>query len=154
VVVIFVGRCFQFQKRGLLTMNTRTSFTIAFIPVFMLMASFSAYALSVNQYESETKEQRADFVAGEIDKIVADVAKTNPALSKAIHDYFYVIPEGQPESPGLIAFGAELVVVHNLAEKGKLDLDKVQIEGILLEIIKLDVVPNQKSKDKQPQASK
>jgi hypothetical protein len=135
-------------------MKTRASFTIAFIVIFMLMMPFSTYALSVNQYESETKEQRADFVAGEIDKIVADVAKTHPALSKAIHDYFYVIPEGQPESPGLIAFGAELAVVQNLAGEGKLDSDKVQIEGILLEIIKLDVVPKQKSKDQQPPASK
>ena len=89
-----------------------------------------------------------------IAKIIADVAKVNPALSKSIYDYFHVIPQGQPESPGLVAFGAELVVVHNLADKGKLDLDKVQIEGILLEIIKLDVMPKQKSKDKQPPASK
>jgi hypothetical protein len=122
-------------------MKVGTFLATAFLAGATLMAPFSAYALSVNQYESETKEQRADFVAGEIDKIVADVAKTNPALSKAIHDYFYVIPEGQPESPGLIAFGAEFATVQNLAAEGKLDLDKVQIEGILLEIIKLDVIP-------------
>ena len=64
----------------------------------------SAWALSVRDYENATKEQQADSVANAIDKIIADVAKVDPALSRAIHDYFYVIPKGQPESPGLIAF--------------------------------------------------
>lgn len=129
-------------------MKTRVCSTIAFIAALVLVP-FSASAMSVREYETETKQQQADFVAREIDKIVSDVGKVNPVLSKVIHDYFYVIPKGRPESPGLIAFGAELAAVENLAEKGKLDLDKVQIEGILLDIVKTDVLPKQKSRGKQ-----
>ena len=122
-------------------MKARTFLATAFLAVATLTTPFQASAMSVRQYESEPQEQRVDLLSSAIGKIVADVAKVNPTLSKSIYDYFHVIPQGQVESPGLIAFGAELVTVENLAGKGKLDLDKVQIEGILLEIIKLDVMP-------------
>ena len=122
-------------------MKAGTFLATAFLAVATMMTPFQASAMSVKQYETETKQQRADFVGNEIDEIIANVAMSNPALSKAIHDYFYVIPEGQPESPGLIAFAGALAAVEDSAGQGKLDLDKVQIEGILLGIIKRDVIP-------------
>lgn len=134
-------------------MKARNFMATTFLAMTMLTMPFQAFALSIKEYEGETKQQQADFVAGEIDKIVADVAKTNPALSKAIHDYFYVIPEGQPESPGLIAFAGALAAVEDSADQGKLDPDKVQIEGILLGIIKRDVVPQFSKNTPPPQPS-
>jgi hypothetical protein len=131
-------------------MKTPARFTITFLAAVMLLIPFQASALSVKQYKSETKDQRADFVAGEIAKIVADVAKVNPALSKSIYDYFHAILQGQPESPGLIAFAGALAAVEDAADHGKLDLDKVQIEGILLGIIKRDVMPKQAAKNAAP----
>jgi hypothetical protein len=74
-------------------------------------------------------------------KIVDDVAKVNPALSQAIHDYFVAIPSGQPDSPGVIAFERGIDAVDSLAAQSKLDLDKVQIEEILLDLVKKDVMP-------------
>lgn len=133
-------------------MTTHSRFAIALIAVFALLP-FPAAALSVRQYESKTQEQRVDFLSSAIAKIVADVATVNPALSKSIYDYFHVIPQGHPESPGLIAFAGELLAVENMADKGKVDLDKVQIEGILLDIVKTDVVAKQKSKTDTPGAS-
>lgn len=130
-------------------MKTHARFAIAFTAALTLLP-FQASAMSVRQYESATKQQQADFVANQIDKIVLDAAKVNPVLSKAIHDYFYLIPKGQPESPGLIAFGGALAAVEDSAAQGKLDLDKVQIEGILLGIIKRDVLAKQKPKNDAP----
>ena len=133
-------------------MKNRQRVTVLLLAAVMLVIPFQAFALSVREYKSETKQQRADFVAAQIDKIVAEVAKTNPALSKTIHDYFYIIPEGQPESPGLIAFAGALAAVEDSAAQGKLDLDKVQIEGILLGIIKRDVMPKPAAKNDAPPA--
>jgi hypothetical protein len=127
-------------------MKTRTLLAAPFFTAVMLLIPLPSSAMSVRQYESKTKQERAEVVASAIDKIVADVAKADPGLSEAIRKYFYVIPQGQPESPGLLAFGAELVAVEELAAKGKLDLEKVQIEGILLDVVKTDVVPKQKAK--------
>jgi hypothetical protein len=111
-----------------------------------LLTPMPASALSVRAYENATKSERADKVAAAIDKIIADVARVNPDLSKAIHDYFYVTPAGQSQAPGVIAFGAELLAVEKMADNGKLDRDKVQIEGILLDIVKTDVLKKQAAK--------
>lgn len=130
-------------------MKGRAGITVAFLAVVILAIPSQGFPLSVRQYESKTKQQRADFVAKEIDKIISDVSRVNPPLSKAIHEYFYIIPEGQPESPGLIAFEGALAAVEHSGDQGKLDLNKVQIEGILFGIIKRDVL-KQNPKSKQP----
>jgi hypothetical protein len=131
-------------------MKTRTFLATAFLAVATLAAPFQANAMSVRQYESEPVKQRAADTGDAIRKLVADVAKVNPALSQAINDYFWVIPPGQPESPGLIAFEGDLVAVDNQAAQGTLDLDKVQIEGLLLGIIKRDVMPKFRPQQKNP----
>jgi hypothetical protein len=128
-------------RRRLARMNTGTFLATTFVAIAMLATPFRANAMSVRQYESETTKQRGADAAKAIDKIIDDVAKVDPALSRAIHDYFYAIPSGKPESPGLTAFEGGLLAVDNLAAQGKLDLDKVQIEGILLDLIKTDVMP-------------
>ena len=119
----------------------RTFLTTAVLAVIMLGTPYQARAMSVRQYESEPIKQRTPEAVHAISKIVDDVAKVNPALSQAINDYFTVIPLGQPAAPGLISFEGGLSAVDNLAAQGKLDLDKVQIEGILLDIVKSDVMP-------------
>ena len=138
-----------FSAQGRLpSMKARTSLVTAFLAAVTLLMPFQASALSVRQYESATKQQRAEAVVNAIERIVADVAKVNPSLSKAIHDYFYVTPQGQPAAPGVTAFEGDLAAIEDLADRGKLDLDKVQIEGILLGVIKRDVMQKQSSKVK------
>lgn len=102
---------------------------------------FQAQAMSVRQYEGETVRQKATDQTEALYKITEDVAKINPALSQAIHDYFFVTPPGQPDPPGFIAFQHDLDAVETLADQRKADLDKVQIEELLLAIIKRDVMP-------------
>lgn len=133
-------------------MKDRQRVTVLLLTAVMLVIPFQAFALSVREYKSETKQQRADFVASQIEKIVAEVAKTNPVLSKAIHDYFYVTPQAQLAAPGVTAFEGALAAVEDSAARGKLDLDKVQIEGILLGIIKRDVMPKPAAKNDTPPA--
>jgi len=123
---------------------------MTFLAAVTLLTPFQVSALSVRQFDSEPREEQTEYVFKAVDKIVADVAKVDPALSKAIHDYFEVTPSGKDEPPGLLAFAGDLGAVEDLADQGKADLDKVQIEGLLLGIIKRDVMPKQASKNGAP----
>jgi hypothetical protein len=111
--------------------------------VVALVSPSAARALSVREYENASKTEQTNKVVSAIDKIIADVAKVNPDLSKAIHDHFQVTPAGQALAPGVMAFGAELLAVERMADNGKLDRNKGQIEGILLAIVKTDVLKKQ-----------
>jgi hypothetical protein len=122
-------------------MMTRTFIATALFALATPAMPMQAQAMSVRQYESESAKQQGIDGGDAIRKIVADVAKVNPALSQAIHDYFYSTPPGQPAPQGLIAFSAGLEAVDNLAVQGKLDRDKVQIEGVLLDLVKTNVMP-------------
>jgi hypothetical protein len=128
-------------------MSTLTRLTPLLIAVTLMFTS-QASALSVREYKSKTTQQRAEFVNNEINRIIADTARVNPAQSKAIHDYFWAIPQRQPESRGLIAFGAALLAAEKMADQGKLDLDQAQIESLLLGLVKRDVISKQKPNDK------
>lgn len=123
---------------------------MTFLAAVTLLTPFQVSALSVRQFDSEPREEQTEYVFKAVDKIVADVAKVNPELSKAIHDYFEVTPPGQDEPPGLLAFAGDLGAVEDSANQGKIDLDKVQIEGILLGIIKRDVMPQQSQNPPPP----
>jgi hypothetical protein len=112
----------------------------------LFLTAFPASALSVNDFERQTRNQQTDYVLKAVDKIVAEVAKADPALARAIHDYFEVTPAGQKQPPGLMAFAASLGAIEELAGKGKFDLDKVQIEGILLDVIKTTLMNKQPEK--------
>jgi hypothetical protein len=80
-----------------------------------LLAAGAAQAMSVRQYESESSKQKGPDAANAVFKIIDDVAKVNPALAKAIHDYFVVVPPGQSEPPGVTGFEGALTAVDNLA---------------------------------------
>ena len=74
----------------------------------------------------------------------------NPALSQLIRDFSEVTPAGADSPPGMIAFVGELGAVEDLGGKGKMDLDDLQIEGILLDIIKTDLQPHLISRNTTP----
>src|SRR5690349_16569749 len=82
VAVMIRGIRFRRFKKQTFIINTRACVPGGFLVAMMLLTPFLASALSVRQYESETREQAAHSVATAIDKIVADVANVNPALSK------------------------------------------------------------------------
>jgi hypothetical protein len=122
---------------------------VAAMSLALVLMSSDASALSVRKFDNATREQQTEILVQAVHKIVADVSPVNPKLADGIRDYFEVTPSGKSGPPGMIAFVGELGAVENLAEKGKMDLDKVQIEGILLDIVKTDVMPKFAPPDKK-----
>ena len=132
-------------------MNKKTQrLAAAFFAVACLIPPLSVSAMSIKEYDTKTTDQRAEFVTDTIEKRISDAAKTNPALAKAIDDYFSITPPGKSGPMGIIAFRAELDQVEEGAKKGQFDLSVVKIEDIVDDIIQSDVVPSLTKKNTAP----
>src|ERR1700721_1118986 len=101
-----------------------------------LLLIATAQAETVRVFEARSDADRASYVSGFIEKMTADIGKTTPRLMQAIRDWFTVKPEGQPVSEGVRKFSAELAALDEVAKEGKADLDRIQIEGVIVKGIK------------------
>jgi len=123
-------------------MNKKTQpLAAAFFSVACLIAPLSVSAMSIKEYNTKTSDQRAQFVTDTIEKRISDAAKTNPALAKAIDDYFNITPPGKPGPKGIADFRVELDQVEEGAKTGQFDLSVVKIEDIVDDIIQTYVMP-------------
>jgi len=71
------------------------------------------------------------------------VRRNNPQLAQNIHDYFFTKPAGKPFAEGLENLSLELAALDSVAKDGKADLPKIQIEGVIVKVVK-DKFPPQK----------
>lgn len=89
---------------------------------------------------------RSEYVISFLEKMTYDIRQKNPALAKRIQDYFEVIPPREKSPEGLENVSAELGAVEDLASKGKADLSKIQIEAIIIDVVKQKFPPPQRAK--------
>lgn len=66
------------------------------------------------------------------------------ALGQDIRDWFSRKQEGKPFSAGLERLYVELGALESLAHDGKVDLTKIQVEGVIVKVVK-DKFPPQPS---------
>lgn len=131
-----------------MNMKKRHCLAVGFLVVAGLLTPWQqALAMSVNEYDNKPADERADFLSKTVDKIIADVATVNPALSQAISDYFSITPHGQSLPIGFTAFEATLSAIEKDGQAGKIDLNKAQIEDILTSIIQTNILPNFQKKN-------
>jgi hypothetical protein len=116
----------------------------AFLIAIASLIPREASAISVRDYDRLTDDEQSGVLVKLIDEIITEVATVDSALAHRIHDYFYVRPKGERFARGLVHFHGALWAVEDLGKEGKLDLTKVQIKGILLDIIKRDLMPSGK----------
>jgi hypothetical protein len=155
-LLLVPGRARQKGTKTMTDNNTITSFfsgsfrmvhsarmTIAAILATAILAAVPAHALSVKDFEAKpTKEQSAIIVAF-VDKMTGDLDRDNPQLAQNIHDYFFTKQAGKPFAEGLENLSLELALLDTVAKHGKIDLSKIQIEGVILKVVK-DKFPPQK----------
>lgn len=84
---------------------------------------------------------QSEYVVSYLEKMTYDIGKVNPALAKRIKDYFVVKQPGKPASEGIEKFGVELTALDGQAKKGKADLSDIQVESILVWIVKQKFPP-------------
>lgn len=106
---------------------------------FLLVTAAPAAAISVKDFNAQTRDQQAATVAGCIEKMAADLSTKNAVLAQIIRDYFSPARPGMPltEGEGLDRLYIELAGLETKSHDGKADLSKTQLEDVIARIVKL-----------------
>ncbi len=114
---------------------------IAVIALSFVM--FPARAMSLTEFEAKPAHDRAVYVVDYVEKSTAGLYEKNPKMAQAIRDWFSREQAGKPYSEGLEKLFVEMTALDLLGREGKADLSKIQVEGVIVKVIK-DKFPPQK----------
>jgi hypothetical protein len=95
----------------------------------IVLAGAPARAVSVQDYNAKPIPDRVRLVDDFIEKMTADIGRTNPQLMQDIRDWF-------AKGNGDEKLETELGALDLLSEKGKVDLSKIQVEGVIVKVVK------------------
>jgi hypothetical protein len=112
-----------------------TAFLLAFVP---------AMAKSVKDFEAMPSADQSAYMIAFVERMTNDIGRDNPKLAQEIRDYFARKQQGKPASEGIERLLVELTALDREAKEGKADLSKVQIESIILYVVKQKFPPPQK----------
>ena len=106
-----------------------------------LGASTSAFAKSVQDYEAMAPAARAEYAVSFLEKMTFDLRQKNPKLAQDIKDYFVRKQADSEMSDGFEDFEAALSAVDDLARQGKADRTKIQVETVIVYVVKKKFPP-------------
>jgi hypothetical protein len=132
------NHCNRF-KRIELSLDMRL--LIAALTLSFLM--FPARAMSLTEFEAKPTHDRATYVVDFVEKSTAGLYEKNPQMAQAIRNWFSKVQDGKPFSEGIEKLGVELTALDLLGKEGKADLSKIQVEGVIVKVIK-DKFPPQR----------
>jgi hypothetical protein len=104
-----------------------------FLAFFVLM---TAQAMSLKDFNTKPAHEQSVYVVDFIEKMTADLGAKNPQLAQDIRDWFSRKQDGKPFSAGLERLYVELGALEILAHDGKVDLTKIQVEGVIVKVVK------------------
>jgi hypothetical protein len=103
-------------------------------------------AMSLKDFNTKPEHDRAVYVVDFVEKMTADLGAKNPQLAQNIRDWFSRKQDGKPFSAGLERLYVELGAVELQASAGKADLSKVQLESVIVWVVKQKFPPPQSQK--------
>lgn len=104
---------------------------------------FPARAMSLTEFEAKPAHDQSVYVVDFVEKSTAGLYAQNPKMAQTIRDWFAHKQEDKPFSEGIEKLGVELTALDLLSREGKADLSKIQVEGVIVKVIK-DKFPPQK----------
>jgi hypothetical protein len=104
-----------------------------FLAFFVLV---TAQAMSLKDFNTKPTHDQSLYVVDFIEKMTADIGAKNPQLAQDIRGWFSSTQEGKPFSAGLERLYVELGALESLAHDGKVDLTKIQVEGVIVKVVK------------------
>jgi hypothetical protein len=107
----------------------------------LVLISAPAQATSVKEFDAMSSKEQSTLVVDFIIKMSDDIREKNPELGKKILDYFTRTPEGKSYPEGLERVYVELTAVELRARQGKADLSKIQVESIIVWVVKQKFPP-------------
>jgi hypothetical protein len=72
--------------------------------------------------------------------MIADIGASNPDMAGQIRSYF-TDENGRPMSAGIERLYVELAKLENRAKDGRADLSKVELEGVVVWVVKQKFLP-------------
>jgi hypothetical protein len=98
-------------------------------------------AMSLKEFDAKPGPEQSAYVVNFIDKMASDLGVKNPQLAAGIRDYFSHRMEGKPVSEGMDRLYVELTAVALQAKDGKADLSKIQLESVIVWVVKQKFPP-------------
>ena len=106
------------------------------------LALIPMHAMSLKDFNAKPASDRSAYVADFIDKMTTDLRAKNVKMATAIRDWFAVKQEGKPLSEGMERLTVELGAIEIQAKEGKTDLSKIQIESVIVYLVKQKFQPS------------
>ncbi len=122
-------------------MYTATRASLPLLLALSMLTPTAASAKSVKSFETMPEHDQSDYVVSYLEKMTYDIRKVNPSLAQQIKDYFVVKQSGKPFSEGFEKFEVELDVLDSLAKEGKADLSDIQVESVIVWVVKQKFPP-------------
>jgi hypothetical protein len=109
--------------------------------IVLLISAGSARATTLQELNAKSDKEQAATVTNFIDKMTTDMAAKNPQLAQDIRNWFVVKPTGKPVSEGMEKLYVELTAIELQAKDGKADLSKIQLESVIVWVVKQKFPP-------------
>lgn len=139
-LMIVADRNFEDHRNRLIRFRLYSVMRL-FLAFFVMM---TAQAMSLKDFNAKPAHDQSVYVVDFIEKMTADLGAKNPQLAQDIRDWFSRKQDGKPYSAGLERLYVELGALETLAQDGKVDLTKIQVEGVVVKVVK-DKFPPQAS---------
>ena len=104
--------------------------------IALVFALIPLQAMSLKDFNAQEPKDQAVYVVNFIEKMTSDLGAKNPQLAQDIRDWFAKKAAGKPVSAGMERLYVELGAIELQAKDGKADLSKIQLEGVIVFVIK------------------
>jgi len=100
----------------------------------------------VKDWKTLPQDKQIDYTSDYIEKMTGDIGTTNPAMEQAIRDYFGKDAPGKSHPEGVMDLYVELALLDDAAKTGRADLSKIQVEGVIVAVVKRKFLPQEARK--------
>jgi hypothetical protein len=104
--------------------------------LFFALVAVPSSAMSLKDFDARPDKEQSAYIADFIDKMTTDLRVKNLQLATDIRNWFAVKQDGKPLSQGMERLGVELAALESLARDGKVDLSKIEVEGVIVKVVK------------------
>jgi hypothetical protein len=110
--------------------------------IALVFALIPMQAMSLKDFNAQSGKDQAVYVVNFIEKMTNDLSAKNPQVAQAIRDWFGKRAAGKPGSEGMERLYVELAALEIQAKEGKADLSKIQLESVIVYLVKQKFSPN------------
>ena len=117
---------------------------------FLPFSAILGGATTVGAHEKMSAEDRSQLVAGFVDKMTTDLRTKNPDLAQGIRNWISVKQPAKDLPEGNERLLVELVTIEGQAKDGRVELSRIQLESVIVYIVKPEILAGANVEVKRP----